>query len=69
MSEQEAARWNGKYRRFYLSRFSKNRGCHILVGKGYEDIRDALKAAFRADTRSPGAFHFIDVKTEDAILA
>lgn len=69
MTEPEAARWNIKYRRFYLSRYSKNRSRYILIGKGYADIRDALKAASMADVRTPGWFTFVDVKPEDAILA
>jgi hypothetical protein len=62
MTEQEAARWNAKYPRFFLSRYSKNQSKHILIGKGYADIRDALKAAFRADARNPNQFTFVDVK-------
>jgi hypothetical protein len=62
MTEQEAARLNAKYPRFYLSRWSKSQGRHICVGKGYADIRNALKAAFAADARKPGSFTFIDVK-------
>lgn len=45
MTDQEAARLNAKFPRFFLSRYSNNQGRHILVGKGFPEIRDALKAA------------------------
>lgn len=62
MTDTEAARWNAKYPRFYLSRYSGNQGKYLLVGKGYTDIRAALKAAALADTRNPKYMTFIDVK-------
>ena len=62
MTEQEADRWNAKYPRFYLSRYSRHQGKSILLGKGYADIRTALKAAARADARNPEHMTFIDVK-------
>ena len=66
MTDQEAERWNARYGKFYLSRYSPAQMKHIRVGGTYTDIRLALAAAARADKRNGTWMTFIDADQPNA---
>lgn len=59
MTEHEAANWNSKYDKFYLSRYRAGR--YRRVGKPKATIQEALAAAKAADERDGYWMTFIDV--------